>query len=63
LNQRHDALRELASYGESAFSDVSTTTLCALLKTLGHTADSARPSQLQAAASSAMRLEGLTKYE
>ena len=63
LAQRYNALRALASYGATNFSDVSTSVLHTLLQTLGHSADSARPSQVQRAASFALRLEGLCDCE
>lgn len=63
LERRQQALRALASYGATGFSDVSTSVLTTLLQTLGHSANSARPSQVQRAASSALRLEGLCDYE
>jgi serine/threonine protein kinase len=63
LEQRQKALCALASYGATRFTDVSTSVLTTLLQTLGHTADSARPSQVQRAASIALRLEGLCDYE
>lgn len=63
LERRHKALQALASHGASNFSDVSSSVLAKLLQTLGHTADSARPSQVQHAASTALRLESLCNSE
>ena len=63
LHRRDEALQELASCGATAFSDVSSATLFTLLKTLGHASDSSLPSQLQQAAKTALRAEGLSTYE
>jgi serine/threonine protein kinase len=63
LHRRDEALQELASCGATAFSEVSSTTLFTLLKTLGHASDSSRPSQLHQAARTALRAEGLSTFE